>query len=115
MSFSNSHICSFLLLLLTFKKFKMKNEKIYLITRTCLFMGYNVSAQDTLKIQHLKDVVITATRSEKDISEVGRSISVITSDDIQKSGANSVSELLSQQQGIYIVGTGQNPGMTSSI
>ncbi len=84
----------------------------------------NVSAQDSLKTKsktdsivnkQLNEVVISASRSERNVNEVGRSISIITSDDIKKSGANSIAEVLSQQEGIYMVGAGQNPGMTSSI
>ena len=46
---------------------------------------------------------------------MGRSITVVTSDDIKNSIYNNVAELLSQQEGIYIVGNGQNPGMIQSI
>jgi vitamin B12 transporter len=40
---------------------------------------------------------------------------VITAEDIKKSGVTTVAELLTMQEGIYVVGAGQNPGMTSSI
>ena len=93
----------------------MKKEKIFIVTSATLFLALNGSAQDSLKKKQLSEVVISATRSEKNIDDVGRSISVITSDDIKKSGANSVAELLGQQEGMYVVGAGQNPGMTSSI
>ncbi len=93
----------------------MKKEKFFYATCATLVLALNVSAQDTLKNKQLDEVVVTATRSEKNINDVGRSITVITADDIKKSGANSISEILSQQEGMYVVGTGQNPGMTSSI
>lgn len=93
----------------------MKKEKIFILTGAVLFMAQHVSAQDSLKNKQLSEVVISATRSEKNIDDVGRSISVITSEDIKKSGANSVADLLTQQEGVYVVGAGQNPGMTSSI
>ncbi len=80
-----------------------------------VMLAINVSAQDTLSKKQLNEVVITSSRSERNVDDVGRSISIITADDIKKSGANSVAELLTQQQGIYVVGAGQNPGMTSSI
>lgn len=93
----------------------MKKEKIFLTTSAALFLAFSVSAQDSLKNKQLNEVVISATRSEKNIKDVGRSITIITADDIKKSGANSIAELLGEQQGIYVVGAGQNPGMTSSI
>jgi vitamin B12 transporter len=71
--------------------------------------------QDTLKTLQLQEVIVTATRTEKNVADVGRSITLITSDNIKNSIYNSVSELLSQQEGIYIVGNSQNPGMIQSI
>lgn len=71
--------------------------------------------QDTLKTLQLKEVIVTATRTEKNVADVGRSITLITSDNVKSSIYNSVSELLSQQEGIYIVGNSQNPGMIQSI
>ncbi len=93
----------------------MKKEKLFQLTSVVMFAVFNVFSQDSLQKKQLNEVVISASRSEKKINDVGRSISVITSDDIKKSGANSVAELLTQQEGIYVVGAGQNPGMTSSI
>lgn len=65
---------------------------------------------DSSKAKQLKEVVISATRSEKNLNEIGRSITVITSENIQKSGSNSVSELLNSMEGCYVVGAQQNPG-----
>lgn len=93
----------------------MKKEKIYQLTFATMFLAFNVSAQDSLKSKQLNEVVVSATRSEKNSIDAGRSITVITSEDIKKSGANSIAELLTQQEGMYVVGAGQNPGMTSSI
>ncbi len=70
---------------------------------------------DTTKTQTLNEVVISATRSENNPMEVGRSISVISNEQIKNSAANSLAEILSQQEGIYIVGTGQTPGTLQSI
>ncbi|MFH1005734.1 MAG: TonB-dependent receptor [Bacteroidota bacterium] len=74
-----------------------------------------VNKIDTADAQHLQEVIISATRTEKKIDEVGRSVTVISNDDIQKSGAQSVGELLSAYEGIYVVGSGQNPGTNQSI
>jgi len=94
---------------------KMKKEKCVIAVGALLCLSAGVSAQDTLKKKELNEVVVSATRSEKSLNDVGRSITVVTADDIKKSGATSISELLTQQEGIYVVGAGQNPGMTSSI
>jgi vitamin B12 transporter len=63
----------------------------------------------------LPEVVISATRTEKLLSETGRSVSVITHDDIVASGYPSVTSLLSSLEGLYIVGGGQVPGANQSI
>lgn len=73
------------------------------------------SATDSAKIYSFKEIVITATRSEKNPADVGRSITLITNEQIQNSINNHISELLSNHEGIYIVGNGQNFGMHQSI
>src|SRR3989344_5463816 len=99
----------------------MKKEKnqiaTLLVVSGALLFAPNVKGQqqDTTKSIPLKEVVISATRSEKDPLDVGRSISLISSEQIKNSGANTMAELLSQQEGIFIVGTGQNPGQLQSI
>lgn len=77
----------------------------------------NQSKPDSLASLHdsLKEVTITATRTTKDIMDVGRSVTVISSEQIKQASCNTVAELLSQQEGIYIVGTGQNPGAIESL
>ncbi len=63
----------------------------------------------------IKTVTITATRTEKNVMDVGRSVTVISGDQLNVPGCNNVAELLSQQEGIYISGTGQNPGAIQSL
>ncbi len=63
----------------------------------------------------LRLVTVTATRTTKDIMDVGRSVTVITNEQIKQASCGTVAELLSQQEGIYIVGTGQNPGNIQSL
>jgi len=70
---------------------------------------------DSLRGKSIPEVIVTATRSERDPAEVGRGITVITATDIQKSNYLNVGDLLAKQAGIYLVGAGQNPGMTQSI
>lgn len=93
----------------------MKKEKCFIAASAFMYLAGSVSAQDSLKKKELNEVVVSATRSEKKESEVGRSVTIITADEIKNSGASSVAELLSRQEGVYVVGVGQNPGMTSSI
>jgi len=70
---------------------------------------------DKKKAIDLDQVTVTSSRSEKKVIDVGRSVTVITNEQIKATGANTVAELLSQQEGIYVVGTGQNPGQLQSL
>ncbi len=63
----------------------------------------------------IKTVTITATRTSKDVMDVGRDVTIINSEQIKDAGVNSVSALLSEQAGIFIVGLGQNPGSIQSL
>ena len=69
----------------------------------------------TAKIYRMKEIVITATRSEKELDDAGRSVTLITRDQMSKTVYHSAAEILSQQEGVYIVGVGQNPGAIQSI
>lgn len=71
--------------------------------------------QDSAKVYQFKEVIVTATRTEKNPVDVGRSVTVISSDRLRNSMYQTVAEALSQQDGIYIVGTGQNMGAFQSL
>jgi len=88
---------------------------IFLFYGHFAFSQINTTTVDTLNSYPLDEVIISATRNEKNMSEVGRSVTVITEEDIKSSIYNSPAELLSKQEGIYVIGTGQNPGSNSSI
>jgi vitamin B12 transporter len=81
----------------------------------CLFSIQHSYSQDTLKNKQLEEVVITSSRSEQNINDIGRSLSIISMEDIQNSVYTNVSELLSKKEGIYVVGTGQTPGSLQSL
>lgn len=92
----------------------------FTLAKTTMAIGCFLSvqpalSQDTLRIKDLDQTVITGTRTEKTINDVGRSVSVISNEDIENSVYSNVSDLLSKQEGIYIVGNGQNPGALQSI
>lgn len=70
---------------------------------------------DTIRTYHLPEVLITATRLERNAFEVGRSATVVPLSAITSSLYQNVGEVLAEQQGVYLVGVGQNPGMIQSI
>jgi len=70
---------------------------------------------DSTKLYQLKEVVVTATRSEKNLFDVGKSLSLISQGQIKDSYINNLADVASSKEGIYIVGAGQNYGMNQSI
>jgi len=70
-------------------------------------------AQDTTRV--LKDVVVTATRSPKKLSEIGRVVTVITAEDIAHAQGKSLPELLNTVPGIIFSGAENAPGISSNI
>ncbi len=102
----------------------MKLKKGSLFNCICMMAGCavilpaltaNGQQYDTTKVSLLSEVVITATRNEKNLNNVGRSITVITRDDIKESGAITLSELINREEGFYVVGAQQNPGTLSNL
>lgn len=88
-----------------------------LLTIGLLWMFQSLQAQikDTIAVQDIPEVIITATRSEKEVNTIGREVTVITREEIQRTGAKSLAELLGDYAGISVIGTNQNPGMTQSM
>ncbi len=77
---------------------------------------FHLQAQtpDTLRSE-IPEVIISATRTQKTPDQTPRSVTVITASDAQKLQPNNLAQLLLQQEGISIIGSGQNPGMTETI
>lgn len=82
-----------------------------------ILLAFESQAQqvDTTRVYQLNPVTITATKTPRKIADVGRSVTVITSDDLKNSIYNDVGDLLSRQEGIYVVGAAQNPGSLQSV
>src|SRR6185312_5742822 len=70
-------------------------------------------AQDTARV--LNDVVVTATRSPKKLSDIGRVVTVITAEEIGHSQGKTLPELLNIIPGITFSGANNAPGIISSV
>src|SRR4030095_7355218 len=84
------------------KSFLMKTNSLLFHIRILIFLFVCTSSTemfaqstDTIPAQQIPEVIVTATRSEKDVSSVGREVTVISAADIQKSGARDLAQLLS--------------------
>jgi vitamin B12 transporter len=71
--------------------------------------------QDSVRTYLFPEIVITASRRERDAFETGRSISVLPADQINLGVFHSVGEALGRIEGMYIVGAGQHPGAIQNM
>jgi vitamin B12 transporter len=74
----------------------------------------SVSAQTAMAIENLEEIVITSSRVPMPMREIGTSVSVITSDEIQQRGFNSLVDILRSQPGIAVSNTG-GPGKATAL
>lgn len=65
-----------------------------------LILPVQYAAADILPATPLSTVVVTASKYQKDIDNIPRSVSVITADDIEHSGARTIGELLNTVPGV---------------
>jgi len=70
-------------------------------------------AQDTTRT--LNDVVVTATRSPKKLSDIGRVVTVITAKQISQSQGKTLPQILNTIPGITFSGADNAPGISTSI
>jgi len=77
-----------------------------------LSINQSATAQDTLK---LKDVVISATKNDQKQSQTGKVVSIISRETLDRSHGKSLPELISEQAGIIVAGSGSNPGVNKSV
>lgn len=74
----------------------------------------NASAQERTP-ETLGEVVVTASRSPKKISEIGKVARVITAETLSRSQGRTLPEVLNNIAGITIGGNGNNPGDVKSV
>lgn len=70
-------------------------------------------AQDTTRT--LNTVVVTASRSPKKLSDIGRVVTIISADEINKSQGKSLPQLLNNVAGITFSGANNAPGISTSV
>ncbi len=74
-----------------------------LVTGLCAGGVQGAFAGETLQEFTLDPMIVTATRTEKNLLKVPASVSVITAQEIQERNVNSVREVLRHQPGLYMV------------
>ncbi|WP_439697562.1 TonB-dependent receptor plug domain-containing protein [Mucilaginibacter sp. AW1-7] len=72
-----------------------------------------VLAQDTTRL--LNNVVVTATRSPKKLTDIGRVVTVISAEQINRSQGKTLPQLLNTVPGITFSGAQNAPGISTSV
>ena len=72
-------------------------------------------AQDSASVTTLREVVVSASRTEQPLIEIPRSVTVVGEDELRGSIYHSLGDLLNAQGGLYVVGAGQTPGTNQNL
>lgn len=96
----------------------MKKTNLFIVASLglvpSLLLYSNSSAQDRSP-ETIGEVVVTASRSPKKISEIGKVARVITAETLAKSQGRTLPEVLNNVAGITIGGNGNNPGDVKAV
>lgn len=93
------------------KAFSLKRFLIVMlcVSILCMIFSEKITAQDSLASKQLDEVVVTATRSERALSELPVPVTVIQKSQIKNMGSLRLNDVLGEQTGLAIVsdhGTG---------
>jgi vitamin B12 transporter len=80
-----------------------------------LFTVIGFAQTDSVKINPLNEVVITATKTDVKESFTGKVVTVIPKDQLQKMNGLSLTQILNQQSGIDIIGANNSPGTNQDV
>lgn len=73
------------------------------------------SAQQDSVFNQLNEVVVTATKFPKKLSETGKVVSVISKAILERSAGKDLAQVLTEQAGVVINGATSNPGKDKSV
>lgn len=110
------HTVSFPVLFAVFiNQFTKMNSKHFLLAALLFSSSRIFAQQDSVKATSLNEIVVTATRFPKKVSETGKVISIITNQDIERSSGKDLSQILNDEAGLIINGAYSNPGKDKSV
>ncbi|RMG60321.1 MAG: TonB-dependent receptor, partial [Deltaproteobacteria bacterium] len=93
---------------------RMGRSRLYLIFLLCLFIMFAGSFPHEAVGDEVEEVVVTATRVETPVKEVGSSVTVITGDEMKKHGDRYLGDTLRRVAGISVTRSG-GPGTLTSV
>ena len=87
-------------------------KKKFLIVAAA-FIGSQLSAQQDTSL--LDEVVITANKYPNKTSLTGKVVTIITKEQLERNGGKDLSQILTEQAGVYIGGANSNAGKDKSL
>jgi len=86
----------------------MKSHITVFVLVFCCLSSFSYAASADGTAVKLNEVVVTATKTEQDIEDITQSVTVITADEIQKSGATTAAEIIERTTGVEVNDYGPN-------
>ncbi|HEX8038822.1 MAG TPA: TonB-dependent receptor [Chryseosolibacter sp.] len=90
-------------------------RKTFLMGAACMVAVLYGSAQDSANVTTLREVVVSASRTQQPLIDIPRSITVISSEVIETSVYQSLGDLLNAESGLYVTGATQTPGTNQNV
>ncbi len=90
----------------------MKNKRILCVCGAIVWPHFALSQQlnqETAQVSalDLSSLTVTATRTEKELSEVASSVTVIEAEDIERKGHRDIADLVRYEPGVLVTGSGR--------
>jgi vitamin B12 transporter len=89
-------------------------KKNFFVVTASIICSQLLAQQDTIS-KNLDEVVITANKYPNKTSLTGKVITVITKEQLEHSGGKDLSQVLTEQAGVYIGGANSNAGKDKSV
>ncbi|MCU0356216.1 MAG: TonB-dependent receptor [Cyclobacteriaceae bacterium] len=97
----------------------MKKEiKVWAMTMIAFWYwapNQTLAQPDSIPVTTLREVVVTATKFPKNVSETGKVLMVIDQEQLSRSGGKDLSQVLNEQVGLVINGANSNPAKDKSV
>ncbi len=95
-----------------------KEKKVWAMTMIACWLWAPTQTnaqQDSLSSTTLREVVVTATKFPKNVSETGKVLTVIDEEQLSRSAGKDLAQLLNEQVGLVINGANSNPAKDKSV
>ncbi|TMI65685.1 MAG: TonB-dependent receptor [Bacteroidetes bacterium] len=79
------------------------------------FFGSQLTAQQDTTVKAMDELVITANKYPNKTSLTGKVLTIISREQLERSGGKDLAQILTEQAGVYIGGANSNPGKDKSI